>query len=316
MDLIKSYYPKNIKIKYIEKTLTLNLRNNLEEEFEDKQFVKDEINQLLKAPTYHCFSYANIELNIIPFKNASFSLFKKVIKRIYTLTQIYNISQPITIWLIPTQSKRQFPKNGEKIQAQHINGGYTYMHNSTIYVYRLEEFPKVILHEVLHNSILQISWSQINLMELYDLFNIDKSSCEENSMCKTRLQPEEAIIEVWALYYQIMFQAYETNKDCLKLFYTELEWSLYQCKKLLEYHKLYYDKGWEEDTHAYSYIFLKTLFLYYWSDFSKIKIPYTDVKIMKFIKIHMKKPKRLLKAIENSKNFDTQSFRMTYLGDL
>jgi hypothetical protein len=314
MDLIKSYYPKNIKIPILKKDFTEQIRKHILSELSDKDFIQSELNDLLKTPFYYDILYKNIKINVIPADYVSLSILKKIIKRIYTLTQIYELKDAITIWLIPSLSKRVFPHSGTVIQAENINGGYTYIHNHTIYVYRFEEFPKVILHEVLHNSKLHISWSHEKLMELYKLLNIDTTLCEHS--CKTRLQPEEALIELWALYYQIMFQAYEKKKHCMDLFNQELDWSLYQSKRLLNYHKIYYQNGWKEDTHAYSYIYLKTLFLYYWDDFSKIAMPYTDAKILKFIKNHLNKSYSLQNAIENSKDFNTESFRMTYFGDL
>lgn len=313
MDLIQSYYPRKLKIPILEKPFTEELRKHILVELSDKTFIQDELQALLKTPIYYHVFYKNIQLNALPADCISQKLLKKVVKRIYTLTQIYNLTEDLKIWLIPTQSKRFFPEKGVSIQPQHINGGYTYIHNHTIYVYRCEEFPKVILHEVLHNSVLQTSWSHEHLMELYNLLKIDKTLCHES--CNTKLQPEEALIEVWALYYQIMFQAYEQKKDCMKLFQQELEWSLYQTNKLLNYHKTYYQNGWQEETHAYSYIFLKTLFLYYWNEFSKVSMPYSDVKLLKFIKKRLTS-KSLQNAIVNSKDFKTQSFRMTYLGDL
>jgi len=314
MDQIKHYYSKKIHIQYEERPLTIELRESLYTELKDKTFIDEELKSLLNQSIYLRLSYNKIILDVLPTEYISIKILKKVIKRIYVLTQIYKITIPIHIWLIPSQTKRFFPKDGETIKPEHINGGYTYTNNHTIYVYRYEEFPKVILHEVLHNSILQTIWRKDMLMELYKLLNIDDTQCDIE--CKTRLQPEEALIEVWALYYQIMFQAHEKKKDCMVLFNKELEWSLYQSKRLLEYHQTYYQDGWKEDTHAYSYIFLKTLFLYYWNDFSKIPMPYTDAKLLKFIKSHLNASKSLQNAIENSKDFNTESFRMTYFGDL
>ncbi len=314
MDLIKNYYPKNTKITILKKPLSEQIRKHLLIELGDKDFIQDDLYKLMKSSYYYHLTFKDIRMNFLPSKCVSLSIVKKVIKRIYTLTQIYNIKEALTIWLVPTSQKRYFPSKGIPIQAEHINGGYTYTHNHTIYVYRYEEFPKVLLHEVLHNSKLQISWSHEHLMELYKLLNIDTTSCDYS--CKTRLQPEEALVEVWALYYQMMFQAYEKEKDCMELFHQELQWSLYQSKRLLDYHQTYYQNGWQEESHAYSYIFLKTLFLYYWNDFSKIPMPYTDAKLLKFIKSHLTTSNALRNAIENSKDFNTESFRMTYFGDL
>lgn len=311
MDAITRLYPKDIAISIESFSLDETLKRHLLQEFTDKPFVVEELNKLLQLSSYHQIQKEGITLNYLPVNYLSTALIKKVFRRILTLKYIYRLNETISIWFIPLSLKRCFPQKGERISAKHINGGYTYLHNNTIYIYRYEEFPKVILHEVLHHTKLQTEWTSKQWMRLYDFLGIDSTQCPTN--CQTVLQPSEAIIEAWAIYYQCMFLAYEKQQSFQTFYQQELEWSLYQTRRLLKYHQKYFSKGWKEDTHAYSYIVLKTCIWYYWDTFSKIKTPYNDRKMTDFFIQHLSES-NFQKAIQDSKTYRSKSFCMTRLG--
>ena len=311
MDAISHLYPKDIAISIQSFPLAEHIKTQITQEMIDKPFLMEELKRLLEQSVYHQIKQDELTLNYIPVKYLSENLVKKVVRRILTLRSIYRIKDPLTIWLIPLSLKRCFPQKGEKISAKHINGGYTYLHGSTIYVYRYEEFPKVMLHEVLHHTKLQTVWSSKQQLRLYQILGIDQTNCQ--IQCQTSLQPSEAIIEAWAMYYQCMFLAYEKKQSFQNLYQQELDWSLYQTRRLLKYHKTYFKKGWKEDTHAYSYIFLKTCLWYHWDSFSKLKPPYKDRILTDFIIQRLCNPE-FHKAIEQSKTYRSKSFCMTQLG--
>lgn len=311
MDAITRLYPKDIAISIESFPLEQTLKTHLLQEFIDKPFLINELKHLLQTSTYHQIHQDGITLKYISVPYLSTSLIKKVIRRIITLKRIYQLNEPLNIWFIPLSLKRCFPQKGEKVSAKHINGGYTYLHNNTIYIYRYEEFPKVILHEVLHHSKLQTEWTSKQWMRLYEFLKIDDTNCPAN--CQTLLQPSEAIIEVWAIYYQCMFLAYEKQQPFQRFYQKELDWSLYQSRRLLKYQQNYFKKGWKEDTHSYSYIVLKTCLWYYWDLFSKLKLPYKDYILTDFLIQHLSKPD-FHKAIKESKTYRSKSFCMTRLG--
>lgn len=228
MNTIIQNYPSNIKI-YIEyKILDSNIKKNILNELKELDFISNELANMLNVSKYIEFSYKNISLNTIPVNYISNDIINTVIKRIYTLVKIYNITYPLKIWFIPIKSKRRFPVKGEIVDSKHINGGYTYLHNHNIFVYRYEDFEKVLLHEVLHNSLLQIPWSDKNKSELRELFKINN---------KSAFQPTEAFIEFWAIYYYVKFIAHETGKPFSNLIEKEILWNLYLTRKLLKYQK-------------------------------------------------------------------------------
>jgi hypothetical protein len=275
MNTIIQNYPSNIKV-YIEyKILDSNIKKNILNELKELDFISNELANMLNVSKYIEFSYKNISLNTIPVNYISNDIITTVIKRIYTLVKIYSITYPLRIWFIPIKSKRRFPVKGEIVDSKHINGGYTYLHNHNIFVYRYEDFEKVILHEVLHNSILQIPWADKNISELRELFKINN---------KSSFQPTEAFIEFWAIYYHVRFIAYETGKSFSNLLEKEILWNLYLTRKLLKYQKKYFEeKGWYEYTNSFSYIIIKTILLCNWRKILNMK-EYTSDNINKLIR--------------------------------
>lgn len=302
------HYPINLKLSVQSYPLSQSIKDMLSTELQDKTFIQTELKTLLDNPNaiYNQLKTPELTIEWIPMPSVRLSLLKKVFKRILTLIKIFKLAQPVHIWFIPISSKRYFPKNGEIIDAQHINGGYTYTTLKKIYVYRLEEFPKVMLHEVLHNTKLHIPWNHLQLNRLYTFLNINRSF---------NFQPTESIVEFWALYYQLLFISYESNKSFTDLINKELSWSLFQTKRLLQYRNKYFKDKWNENSQSYSYIYLKTCFLFFMNQLLKLKIPYTSKDITDFF-ITRLKDSTFLKAIEQSPLYKTPSFRMTQFGHL
>jgi hypothetical protein len=310
---IKEYYPrKPVHITTKKTELTDSLRKDLEIEFSDKTFVQSEIETLLQKKHYITLSLENISIHYIPIAKLSQKHVEQVLYRLYIATKMFHIQVPLLIWFLPCTSPRQFPQTTEMVQAKHINGGYTYTTDHTIYVYRYEEFPKVMLHEVLHNSKLHSHfWDPTSTHKLYELFDIDMTGC--NYTCKTKLLPNEAIIEAWAIMFQLCCVSLEEKISLQTLYEEEVSWGLYQSKKLLEHQEKYFPE-WIETTHSYSYIYLKTCILYHWNTFEKIPFPYDTKVLSNFFETYSHTP-RFLQKIKNAKNYRSKSFRMTRFGD-
>lgn len=300
MECIIENYPEEIEVNVEYKRLTNELKDYLREEFKHLYFIHEELEQLLKSRKYCTYHYNNIKLQFLVVNNIDNDKMYNLMKRIYTIIKIYDIKYPINIWFIPTNSKRHFPRNGEIVDRVNINGGYTYLSKHTIFIYRYEDFEKVILHEVLHNTELQIPWSNKCLKELCELFNISYHS---------EFDPTEAFIEMWAIYYHILFISYESGIDFNKLIDKEIEWSMFLSKKLLKYKDKYFKDKWIERTNSFSYIILKTIFLCNWKKLLRFKKSYTDKQLNNFIKRNYK---NVFEEIEKSKNFKSNSFCMSF----
>lgn len=231
-------------------------------------------------------------------------LLKRVIKRLYIISKICNINKDIIYWFLPIQENRFFPKDGDTVKAVSINGGYTYPTENEIFIYRFEDFAKVMIHELLHHSIIESNteWSDEQLNNLKHYFNVSKS-------CK--LLPNEALVEVWATYFQLLFISIENNISFKKLYDLESNWGLQQTYRLLAHkQKLNPDAIWMEETNAFTYIVFKTIFLIHLNKFLKIKVPYNSIDIYNFVLKY--RNLQLYKIQKNNKS----SMRISLFGNL
>lgn len=196
------------------------------EELKDKDFVLPQLKKLLqlKRKTLH-LSPLTAYYYHIPKKQMLTYL-----TRAHLIHTLFQVKKPLTFIIIPANVPRPFPKPTEAVTEKHINGGYTYLNKDTIFIYRYEDFPKIMLHEVLHHS-------AINTSSPYN----------------------EAVIEFWALLLHLLFVA-TNNYD--KLFQEELTWSLSLCKKLQAHPA--------DTSYADSYIVIKTLLLFFRQAFLQI----------------------------------------------
>lgn len=220
----------------------------------------------------------------------------------------------IDIVLLPIQEPRKKPIAGEKIEPMHVNGGYTYLTDHTIYIYRLEEWPKVMLHELLHNvpSLQNIAWKPDHIKQLYEEFRIDMSGCPTD--CKTILEPTEAIIETWAIFLHTVFVSLETlSRDFTRLLAEEIKWNDQQVAWILKKRHENHDGIWRENTHAFSYLVLRCILFHHLDDFLKMKLPYSGNILTDFI---IKKWKSVQIEIIKLPYKKQNSLRMSRFGNL
>lgn len=94
---------------------------------------------------------------------------------------------------------RQFPQSGQPLERQHLNGGYT-MACSTdgIFIYRLEEATRVLIHELLHAACLD----------------------PPNASIPVR----EATVETWAELLLIAYRAKGMRGPAARLLDQQLKW--------------------------------------------------------------------------------------------
>jgi hypothetical protein len=66
-----------------------------------------------------------------------------------------NATKQWTIYWLGASAKREFSDNGLPLDARHVNGGYTMPCSSNgIFIYRIEEATRVLIHELLHAACL------------------------------------------------------------------------------------------------------------------------------------------------------------------
>ena len=319
--LIKQYYPKEDstnthtnQYSIAEIDTTQEVKSSLIKEFTNSKFtLPNEITMpFINNKTSHHIkiSYDKIILNCVaPYKETPpLRYLLRIVKRLVCLTRMFSIDKTYTIWLLPMNHNRRFP-DGTQVEPIHINGGFTYVQGTTIYVYRYEECAKVLLHELLHHSPFDTHGKWTN-----DQINGMRSVCSIHNTVELNIN--EAIVEFWAVLFECLFVSYEYEIPYKMLIKKEQDWSILQTAKLLKYKDKYFTL-WQESTNAYCYIVLKTLLLTNYEDFLKISVPYTTSHLYDFIVSHYNKNIKNKKVATNHKvKIENTSMRMTLFGDI
>ena len=299
---------------------TMEMSKQLIEEIGDSKYTLEGIKEFL----YRCKRRTRFSMNCITIDVLCNRISKKLLEqitrslyRLNTICRIFEITgnnKTYPIILVPLNEPRKKPKErGDIIEPKHVNGGYTYINNGNIYIYRLEEWPKVVLHEMLHNvpKLQTISWSNNTIKQLYDVFNIDTLGCPDN--CNTVLEPTEAVIEAWAIFLHTVFLSIEIqNSDFYELMEDEIKWNKQHTEWIQSKQEIYKNKKWNETTHMFSYIVLRGIILQHLNSFLKLSIPYNENDLSHFwIKNkHIKRDKNI------KKEDDSTTLRMSKYGDL
>jgi len=224
--------------------------------------------------------YKNIKLKIYykTSDNLNFDFIKRVLERGAFILR----EKQMIIHLIPSPAKKMIKEDGIMTGAN-VNSGFTYVNRNEIYIFRKEEFPKVILHELIHHdlNIHQDEFKKENKELLKKHFKIAE---------ETTLILNEAMIELWATIFQLAFVSIDYGKDFRKLFEMEVLYSLYKCHQIF---KIQGEGEWNDRCNIYSYIIFKTICLVNLNEFIKIYMypeKYDDTILTNFLIKHSKLP--------------------------
>jgi len=169
--------------------------------------------------------------NIKIFSNANNQLSDSIIKTIFSRTSLLEefFSKKVTDLTISlSKDLRQLPEYKIQLKPKNINGGWTYFtsNETGVVIYRLEEFAKVLLHELLHSFEFEISSdsSEIYSQKIKEIIEYDADIKLIN----------ETFIELGANILNSVLIPIETNKyNFSKILENERYWSLYQAAKLI-----------------------------------------------------------------------------------
>jgi len=194
-------------------------------------------------------------------------LFYKIKIIIYFIEYIkykYNITKDILIYLLLTNLKKKIINN-EIINPINVNSGYTDNSKNLIFIWRLEEFEKVIFHEIIH----YFNLDKYNILD-FELFNINGNHSYF-----------EAYTDFLAIIYNIIFISLITKINIKIILEIELAFIKNQALFINNYFKL---GSWNsipnniitQETPVFSYYILKYILFNYAlnNDFNKI----TDYK--------------------------------------
>jgi len=106
---------------------------------------------------------------------------------------------PWKVYWFGSPVKRLFPNPGEELGPGHVNGGYTFPCSTKgVFIYRLEEATRVLIHELLHAACL----------------NPDSAS----------LPVIESTVETWAEILLIAFRSKGSLKEGSRLWKLQADW--------------------------------------------------------------------------------------------
>ena len=186
-------------------------------------------------------------------------------------------SKETTIYLYFTDLKKVLPNPGTPIKELNANTAFTTSckPSTEIYIYREEEWFKVLIHESFHN--LGLDFSEVDHERsnqlIFDIFPV-----------KSDVSLFETYCETWAEILNVLFIAYFENRDretCVKtaiiMIQNERKFSLFQCAKVLGFYGLEYrelhertpesvkkrNSRYKETTHVLSYYIIKSIFMFH-----------------------------------------------------
>jgi len=225
-----------------------------------------------------------IQVNLVFEKNMNLGDIMKKIFMWFYIANFYasknSCSQKIHLYLFMTSLKKTLPKENGVIEMEDANTAFTNscLPCSEIYIFREEEWFKVLIHETFH--CMGFDFSQMENHEydekILELFPI-----------KSDVRLYETYCEMWAETIQIMFLCYFSGdrmenmiENMEKMMYYEKMFSLYQCAKVLHFFGLSYSnlygsspkdvelrKKYCEKTQVFSYYILKSILMFYSNDF-------------------------------------------------
>lgn len=272
--------------------------------------------------------YRNVNPPIIMSDSEIENKIQRTIHKIYLwlsvatsyITKLTKCSKEVNIFLYLTHHSKFLPNSPrKKIDQTCANTAFTtscVMVKTNIHIYREEEWFKVLMHETFHNlglDFIDIDNNQVNL-EILKLFPISV----------TDIRIYETYAELWAEIMNIMFTVFLSDppkkKGRLplvkwismmeKMMEMEMEFTIFQVKKVLDHQKLKYtdlfipEKAvyYHEDTQAFSYYILKSIWMLHLNAFLEFCAKQPGGSSLKFqlspknLDIFIEKMKKLAKS--------------------
>lgn len=202
------------------------------------------------------------------------------------------------IYIFPIKYNKFIPKKFEYINEEHINSACTFVYKNMlggeIFIWRMDELMKVLIHEMIHSFLYD-----------YHLFDSNNIKYINKSIFKNinSLNLNEVFTEIKTTFYFISLKLFLFNKEsrlCRNKFINnlnlilneELKYSIKNCKIILNYYNLSNINKlltFTQNASIFSYIVLKSSLL-----FNIIK---SDRYL--FNKIDSKNSRKFIKKLEN-----------------
>lgn len=163
----------------------------------------------------------------------------------------------VRIKVFEDYTPKRLPRKGRALTPDHINSGLTYTYGAwdqtNIEIFRMQEFPKVLCHELLHFFNIGISKEQNDRLST-------KAAAVFNVQHLETVNVNEALTELNAVVLNATILSSKPVLECLKEEYQHTERTI---SRIRNHFGLRFNdwSGWKETTHAFSYLVLKHLFM-------------------------------------------------------
>lgn len=241
------------------------------------EHIRDYIEKESKYYETHEYNYKGRQFNIIMVyddvvverkKGIEEDMFKWLSMIVDMGKLAENCAQTTTIYCYMTPFKKELPTSrGDILSYDNANSAVTTACSvsNEICIFRKEEMFKVFIHETFHAFNLDFSLQLTNthVKQMKQMFNV-----------KSDFNIYETYAETWAEIMNILFLSEEVSL-ANKMLQAEVAFSLHQLNKVLTYMRLDYSDiinnnsahRYKEETNVFCYYVLKTIVLFYWSDF-------------------------------------------------
>jgi hypothetical protein len=268
--------------------------------------IMEDFENILKIGKHYSFSIGIRTFNIYIIKPSDndnekkiYHTFDKMIHKIYVWLFVCNhyansqCSPIIDIYIYLTNHKKVLPSLDTSLHTS-LDGPHNSIdrHNANtaftlacphskneIYIYRFEEWFKVLIHESFHSFGLDFARMPQEIVNK-KMFSIFPIKCD--------LRFYETYCEIWAEIINVIFisvNSYSSNETKINMnkliknienhLYFEQIFSLFQCVKVLDFYGLTYTDilqksnkiQYKEKTPVFSYYILKSIVMFYYNDF-------------------------------------------------
>ena len=186
------------------------------------------------------------------------------------------------IYFVLSDLTKYLPTKKEIIDVRHVNTGYTDFSKDIIFIWRREEFEKVLFHEVIH----------------YTQFFDHNINIHHHLNIKGPESYYEAVTDLWAIIYNSIYISFMIDKPIKYIF--EIELGFVKNQALLLHN--YFNDNIVQESPAYSYYIIKYLLFDYLIKYNKDPTEINDEIITSAVKQNI---------LINNKYIKLKSLRMT-----
>lgn len=216
-EIIETWEPKNIHVAngiLNVQTISEPIRNHLIDTTQYGYNVYTHRNNTVTVPTY-------FKINI--------KVIQRILSRVLAMRRIYKYfsrDNVVNILYFPTDFKKTFPTQQDPLSAHHINNGVTMVGQVTV-IFRKEDMPKVLLHELIHYFDLDKTFVKYNIRpDFYFMYQKSKGDLLIN----------EVMTETLAFIWHIVFTSIDRNCEPADLYKQEVDFGITQSAKLFKYY--------------------------------------------------------------------------------